>query len=204
MLGLVRALTGNTKTFIRQEIQLAKTEVTEKVSRMGKNAATLAIGGAIAYAGLLALLIGLGWLAGYGLAKAGLNTLLANSLGIIAVGLVVIIIGAILLWKSIKTLSKESLTPEKTMYTLQELKSGPMPASEGQKQTPKPSSDELQARVEATEERMGETLDELGRRLSPSHLNAQVKHTIQAQPYRSGLIAMAVGVLSGLILRRRL
>jgi len=61
----------------------------------------------------------------------------------------------------------------------------------------------MQNRVEATENRMGDTLDELGRRLSPSHINAQVKARISGSPYRSGLIAMSAGLLSGLFLRRR-
>src|SRR4051812_36620668 len=62
IIGLFKNLTGEFKTFIRQEVDLAKTEISEKVSMIGKNVASIAIGGFIAYAGLIVLLIGLGWL----------------------------------------------------------------------------------------------------------------------------------------------
>jgi len=67
----------------------------------------------------------------------------------------------------------------------------------------KRTSAEIQAQVEKTEEQMSETLDELGRRLSPHHINQEIKHRIQERPYRAGLIAMAAGVLSGMMVRRR-
>jgi ElaB/YqjD/DUF883 family membrane-anchored ribosome-binding protein len=116
---------------------------------------------------------------------------------------VTISIGTILLLKGLKTIQNESLAPEKTIQTLKELKGGPVevPMSAEQEH---PSSSQMQMRVEQTESRMGETLDELGRRLSPSHINAEVKARISANPYRSGLIAMVAGVLSGFLLRRRL
>jgi hypothetical protein len=59
------------------------------------------------------------------------------------------------------------------------------------------------AGLSPTENRMGETLDDLGRRLSPSHINAQVKRRIQANPYQSGLIAMGAGLVSALFLKRK-
>lgn len=204
LIGLFRALTGNTKSFIRDEIQLAKTELSEKLSSMGKNAVSLAVGGLVAYAGVLVLLIGLGWLGGYGLEQAGLSPMLANGLGILGVGLLVAGLGTMLLMKGLKRLKNTSVAPERTMHTLQELKTGPTPMPTEGAEAPKPSSQELQARVEATENRLGQNLDEIGRRLNPSHLNAQMKQKISEQPYRTGMIAMAVGVLSGLILKRKL
>lgn len=198
---MFRNLTGDTRTFIRQEIQLAKTELSEKLSHMGRNAVSLAIGGFVAYAGLIVFLIGLGWLLGWAFTLAGLQPALAAFVGLAIIGLVVAGIGAIMLLKGAKTLSKESLAPQRTLQTLQELKSGqaaPSPAS-----TEKPSSAEMQARVEATENRMGDTLDELGYRLSPQHINQQVKHRIQENPYRAGLIAIVAGLISGLLVRRK-
>jgi hypothetical protein len=62
----------------------------------------------------------------------------------------------------------------------------------------------MQTRVEATENRIGQTLDELGRRLSPEHIQAEVTHHIQVNPYRSGFIAMGAGLLTGLFLRIKL
>jgi hypothetical protein len=49
---------------------------------------------------------------------------------------------------------------------------------------------------------MTNTLDELGHRLSPREINARQKHRIREKPYRSGLMAMAAGLASGLFLTR--
>ncbi len=208
-LGLFRALTGDTKTFIRQEIQLAKTELSEKMSRLGKNAATLAVGGFVAYAGLIIFLMGLGWLLAWAFEAAGLQPVLAGFIGLGAIGLLTIVIGCVLLFKGLKTISSESLAPQRTMYTLQELKGTPSasssaaPAEQPAEKEEKVSSAEMQHRVEDTENRMGETLDELGRRLSPQHINAQVKERIRSNPYRSGAIAMVAGIVSGFLLKRK-
>ncbi len=203
-LGLFRLLTGDTKTFIKQEIDLAKTEISEKLSKLGRNAAALAVGGFVAYAGLIVFLIGLGWLLAWAFQLAGLQPVFAAFLGLAVIGLVIIAVGCVLLLKGLKTLSQESLAPQRTIYTLQELKGQPVPSAASGKPESKPSSAEMQERVEATENRMGETLDELGRRLSPQHINAQVKEQIRSNPYGAGLVAMIAGIVSGLFLRRKL
>ena len=204
-IGLIRALTGDIRTFIRQEIQLAKTEITEKIASFGRNAVSLAVGGVIAYAGLIVLLIGVGLLVAWGLQAAGLEPLIANFLGLIIIGVVVAGTGAALLLKGIKALSQSSLALERTLHTLQELRTAEPAKPAEQKSEPEPqaSSSEIQARVEATENRMGENLDELGRRLSPRHINRQIQRRIQTNPYRSGVIAMVAGLFSALVLRRK-
>ena len=208
LVGLVRSLSADAKTFLRQELQLAKTEVIEKLAMMGRNAAGLAVGGFVAYAGLIVLLIGLGYIVAYGFEKAGLEPALANFLGLAIIGLVVAGIGGALVMKGIKAFSKESLAPERTLTTLQELRTttGTLKATraaekEEKEHEPKFSSAELQAQVRATENRMGESLDELGRRLSPRHINDRMRHKIAEHPYRNGLMAAVVGAVSGLALR---
>jgi ElaB/YqjD/DUF883 family membrane-anchored ribosome-binding protein len=206
ILGLIRGLSEDTKKLLRQELELAKAELTEKFSLAARNAVSLAIGGFVAYAGLIVLLMGLGWLVAWALEKAGLQPLLAGFVGLAIVGVVVMGVGGIFLMKGIKTFAKESLAPQRTIHTIQKLKGSAeaVPVTEERKDNdvPKPSSEQLQARVEATETRMGDTLDELGQRLSPSHINAQVKQRIQEKPYRSGLLAMGAGILSGFFLTR--
>ena len=202
LLGLFKVLTTDTKTLVRQEIALAKTELTEKLSKMGKQATTIAIGGSIAYAGLIVLLTGLGWLLAYAFEQAGLSDLLAAFLGLFLLGLIVAGVGGFMVMGALKSLKQESLAPEKTIETLKNLKETPETyesSAEGQK----PTSDEIQGEVYATEGRVGETLDELGYRLSPRRLNAQLKHKIQEQPYRLGAFAMIAGVVSGLLLMRK-
>lgn len=199
--SLVKALTADTKTFFRQEVQLAKTEISEKVSRMSKNAVMLAVGGFVAYAGAIVLLIGLGWLAGWGFEAAGLAPTVARALGITATGLIVAVVGYVMLQKGLNKMKSESLAPERTIQTLQEL--GSSGQEEAQTSLDQLDSEQLQQRVEATETRMGDTLDELGHRLNPSAIKEQVGDRISANPYRAGLIAMGVGVVSGLVMRRK-
>lgn len=96
---------------ISLEIELAKTEMSQKASRVGKNVGFLAAGGAIAYAGFLALL-------------AGIIALLALALPVwlsaLLVGLVVVAIGGVLVWSGLKTLQQESVAPQRTIQTLKE------------------------------------------------------------------------------------
>jgi ElaB/YqjD/DUF883 family membrane-anchored ribosome-binding protein len=210
IVGLIKELTVNTKTFFRQELELAKTEISEKISAFGKNAVSIAIGGFVAFIGAMLLLVGLGFLASFGFEKMGLDRLMAAFAGFGSLGLLVTIVGAIFIMKALSGFKKESLVPSRTIYTLQELKGEPAPLDlharkpEKDKEEHKPSSEDLQARVEETEERMGEALDELGKRLSPSYINFKVKHKIRENPYPVGFAAMGVGVLSGLLIRNKM
>lgn len=170
---------------------------------MGRNAAALAVGGFVAYAGLIVFLIGMGWLLAWAFSKAGLAPVFAAFLGMAVIGLVVTAIGCVMLLKGMKTLSSESLAPRRTIHTMQEWKGTKAPSDSQLRPEEKPSSAEMQARVEATETKMGATLDELGERLSPQHINAELKYRIQTNPYRTGVFVMIAGFLSGLLLRRR-
>ena len=49
-------LSRETRTLVQQELQLAKTELTEKASKLGKGAGLIVGGGLIAYGGLLAII----------------------------------------------------------------------------------------------------------------------------------------------------
>jgi len=208
VVGLTRNLVGETKTFIRREMDLFKPELSEKVSAFGRNAVSLAIGGFVAYAGLLVFLIGLGYLLTFAFETAGLSLLMAAFFGMAVIGLLVILVGAAFIAKAVSAFKKESLAPERSIQAFQELKGGHLPKTEHHQKEEeheelKRSSAEIQAEVERTEEEMGETLDELGRRLSPHHINEQIKNRIAERPYRAGLIAMLAGLLSGIMVRRK-
>ena len=56
---LFSELAQETSTLVRQEVNLAKTEMSQKASSAGKHVGVLAAGGALAYAGLLAILAGI-------------------------------------------------------------------------------------------------------------------------------------------------
>ena len=108
---LFAELSQKTTTLVRQEIQLAKVEMSQKASRVGKNVGFLVVGGVVAYTGVLALvaaaIILLGQLIPYWLSAAIIGFVIA------AVGLVLVVKGA-------NTLRQEEPTPRETVETLQE------------------------------------------------------------------------------------
>jgi uncharacterized membrane protein YqjE len=97
---------------VRQEVGLATTELTHKATRMAQSIVVAAIGGLVAYAGLLAILAAII----IGLAAAGLAWWQAALL----VGVVVTVIGGVLVRRGIEALKRADLTPAQTMRTLKE------------------------------------------------------------------------------------
>jgi xanthine/uracil permease len=118
---LLKELRDETTTLLRQEVDLAKTEMSEKASRVGTNLGSLAVGGGVAFLGALALLAAVV----YGLTSL-LNQFMSVGVAIwlapLIVGLVLAAIGYSLVKKALATLKQESLTPTRTTQTLQENK----------------------------------------------------------------------------------
>jgi len=108
---LFSELTRETSTLVRKEIELAKTEMTDKATKAGKNVASLAIGGAVAYAGALAII-------------AGVILLIGNAIPLwvsaLLVGLVVAGIGYFLIQKGLTALKNLDMVPRQTIETLKE------------------------------------------------------------------------------------
>jgi uncharacterized integral membrane protein len=117
---LIRELREESAVLVRQEVELAKTELGEKASTFGRNAAYLAIGGAVAYAGLIFLLFAVMRLITVGLQSAGVAAATAVWLSPLILGLIVALIGGALIMKSWRTFSHESIVPEKTIQSLKE------------------------------------------------------------------------------------
>ena len=118
---LLRELTMDTRTLLKQEVDLAKTEMTEKAGRVGANLGSLAVGGAVAFLGALALLAAVV----YGLTSI-LNKFMSLGVAVwlapLIVGAVLAAIGYSLVKKALETLKRESLAPQKTTQSLQENK----------------------------------------------------------------------------------
>ena len=110
---LFRELSEEAKRLVRQEVELAKTEIKEKLSELGKDPAFIAIGGILAYSGFLvllaALVIGLGHLIGYGWSA-------------LVIGALVVAAGAGLAMSAIKKMKTMSVAPEKTVAQIKETK----------------------------------------------------------------------------------
>ncbi len=105
-------LSRDTTTLVRQEVELAKTELTQKATRVGKDIGFLAVGGAIAYAGLLA------FVAACVLALHRIVDLWWLSALIVAV--VVVGIGYFMVRKGLDNLREGNLAPTQTLDSLKQ------------------------------------------------------------------------------------
>ena len=105
-------LSRETRTLVQQELQLAKTELTEKASRLGKGAGLIVGGGLIAYGGLLAIIAALVLIT---IALGAPPWAAALLGGVLAGG-----IGYLLIRSGLAALKPQELTPRKTIDTLKE------------------------------------------------------------------------------------
>ncbi|HEY0601917.1 MAG TPA: phage holin family protein [Herpetosiphonaceae bacterium] len=108
---LFSELANETTTLVRQEIQLVRTEMTQKATQAGKDVGMIGAGGALAYAGLLALIAAL---------IIGLGELIPLWLSALIVGLVVVGIGYMLIQRGLTALKQIDPKPQQTIQTLQE------------------------------------------------------------------------------------
>lgn len=99
-------------TLVQKEIELAKTEMTTRVTTVGRDAAMLGAGGALAYGALLIGLVAVALL----LVELGLSPWLSFLL----VALVVGVIAALLIQRGRAELQKADLAPRATIETLKE------------------------------------------------------------------------------------
>ncbi len=105
-------LTRQMTTLIRQEIDLARTEMTTKAGAAGRDAAMVGVGGALLYAGLLGLMATIV----LGLIQAGLDPWLAA----LIVAVVVAVVGGVLVQRGRSGLANASLAPERTVESVKE------------------------------------------------------------------------------------
>lgn len=108
---LFNELSRETSTLIRQEVQLAKSEMREKARDAGRDVTFLIMGGAVAYAGFLALVYA---------AILGLGEFIGDGWSALVVGLVVAGIGFLLLQKGLNDLKRVDPLPQRTLETLRE------------------------------------------------------------------------------------
>ena len=111
---LFRELASETRTLVRQEVQLAKTEATNTAKKAGKHIGLAAAGGFVAYAGLIVLLIGVGAL---------LAALFGDGwgwLGYVLVGLATAVAGYAVLKNGLNGLKNTDFSLEHTAETLKE------------------------------------------------------------------------------------
>lgn len=108
---LIGDLTRETTTLVRQEMQLAKAEMTQKAVKVGKDVGMIAAGGFLAYIGALCL-------------TAALVLALANVMpawaAALLVGLVVVVGGGLIAWQGLSALKRVDPVPHQTVESLKE------------------------------------------------------------------------------------
>lgn len=96
---------------VRQEVALARVELSQKAKHIGKNVGYLVVGGAVAYAAALAII-------------AAIIMLLARYMpdwgAALLVGIIVAGIGWLLIGKALSALQETDMTPRQTVETLKE------------------------------------------------------------------------------------
>ncbi|MGB3541727.1 phage holin family protein [Rubrivirga sp.] len=111
---LLSQLSTETTALVKQEVRLAKVEARQEIAEAGKGVGAAVAGGAVAYTGLIALVIGLGW---------ALGQLFDDDLiwlGIVLVGALVAAVGAVMLKKGLDQLKALSPPLDTTTQTLKE------------------------------------------------------------------------------------
>jgi uncharacterized membrane protein YqjE len=106
-------LTQDMTLLVRQEVQLARTEMTEKLSRLTRNLISVGAGGFVAYLGglalMAALILGIRDLANISLAWSAL-----------IVGAILAIIGYVMLQRGLKELKEVEVAPRRTVENVKE------------------------------------------------------------------------------------
>ena len=116
---LIKELAQEGRTLVRDEIALARTEVSEKVGVFRRNLASIAIGGALLLAAVLLIVEAV---------NRGLTVLLEGWLGLetavwlapIVLGLLIGLIGWSMLQKGMDTIRREGVAPHKTVESLRD------------------------------------------------------------------------------------
>lgn len=104
-------LSRELSTLVRQEVQLAKTEIGQKVSSLGKNAGFIVAAGLLAFVGFQALVAA---------AILGLCNVVEPWLAAVIVAAVLMLVAGALAMKALSSMKKESLAPKHTIETLKE------------------------------------------------------------------------------------
>ena len=104
-------LLNETRTLVRQEVALAKTELSGKAAFVGKHAGVAGAGALVALVGTLAIVSGLIIALGH---KIGYAT------SAFIIGVLFVIVGAVLVMKALNAMKTQSLAPQQTADQIKE------------------------------------------------------------------------------------
>jgi uncharacterized membrane protein YqjE len=118
--SLLKELRDELTTLFRQEIALAKTEMSEKAANTGRDVGSIAAGAVFLLAGLLVCLLGLSALLYWALVSLDVPNYHAGWIAPLVVGIVTALIGWVLVRSGMARIKQRSFVPEKTVQSLKE------------------------------------------------------------------------------------
>jgi xanthine/uracil permease len=118
--NLLGDLADETRMLVQQEIRLATAEMRHKAGRVGRSSGSAAAGGAILFAGMMVVLIGLAVGLAILLAPRFMPWTVAAWLSPLIIGLLVGFIGYALLQHGLHTISQTDWTPRRTVHSMRE------------------------------------------------------------------------------------
>jgi hypothetical protein len=104
-------LTEDAQTLFREELALAKAEMSKKATRLSKDMVMIVVGGLLAHIGLLALV---------GAAVTGLALEMDLWLASLIVGVVLLVFGGVFVMAKVNSIKKQSMIPERSAASLEE------------------------------------------------------------------------------------
>lgn len=117
---LIKELRDEGTLLMRKEVELAKTEMTEKVNRVVPSLASIGVGAGLALCGAISLVafavVGLYLLLDY----AGLSNATSGVLSPLIIGILAVAIGYAMIQGAISRIRRETLVPERTVESLRE------------------------------------------------------------------------------------
>jgi hypothetical protein len=204
---LVGDLQNDFKTLIKKEIELAKTEMSEKIAAMGRNAAYAAAGGVLGLMAAFLLLLGVGAICARLIVAAGLSPGAAYFISFMGLALILGVVGYVLIHKAMAAFSKISFAPEKALASAHAAEPVPIEIKKLQRKQEAPqhkaSSDELQSEVIAARTRMDDEISELKSRLTPGYMVRSCAAGLKHHPLRAVLLSAASTGLGGYLYWRR-
>lgn len=193
-------------SLVKDEVQLAKIEFSEKLNVIKRNAIALGIGTFVSFAGLVVLSLAMGRLLALFFEGLDWSPALSNFVGIVTAGLVVALIGLVFLLKGIKTFSKSSLKPERTLETLRELRGHEHQAAAPKLKEPRalqPSKAELESRIDQTRSELKHTMTKARKRAAWGSAAALLGRHARRHPLRLLAIGAGAGIARQALKRRR-
>jgi len=211
LLGLIGGLREDVRNLFHEEVQLAKTELSEKASHFGRNAVYLAIGGAVGYLAINLIFVSLAFIIGYAFETLGLSTGVALFLGFMAMGILMAAVGGIFAAKALSGFKKETLVPEKTIQTLRVIKEGGLeqapvktpttPTLPKNHQPDRRSSAQIRTEVDETRQRIGREVRSLKTQLNVARVAGMAVSRFSRSPVKSVGIGIGTTVAGFFLMR---